>query len=70
MASFRDINRAIRDRFPGLDIEAGRGAGYVYFYGKDADGVDSIYAHPVSTPTACMVRMALENIDAAQSAVE
>jgi hypothetical protein len=66
MANFRDVNRAIRARFPGLDIEAVRGAGYVYFAGDNAESTASIYAHPVSTPTAYMIRMALDNINAAQ----
>jgi hypothetical protein len=66
MANFRDVNRAIRARFPGLDIEAVRGAGYVYFAGDNAEGTASIYAHPVSTPTADMIRVALDNINAAQ----
>ena len=66
MANFRDVNRAIRARFPGLNIEAVRGAGYVYFAGDNAEGVASIYAHPVSTPTADIIRMAIDNINAAQ----
>lgn len=66
VANFRDVNRAIRARFPGLDIEAVRGAVYVYFAGDNAEGTASIYAHPVSTPTADMIRMAIEHINAAQ----
>ena len=66
MANFRDVNRAIRARFPALSIEAVRGAGYVYFAGDDAGDIASIYAHPVTTPTADMIRMALDNINAAQ----
>lgn len=66
MANFRDVNRAIRARFPKLDIEVVRGAGYVYFAGDNAEGAISIYAHPVSTSTADMIRMAIEHINAAQ----
>lgn len=66
MANFRDVNRAIRASFPGLDIEVVRGAGYVYFAGDNAEGTASIYAHPVSTPTADMIRMAIQQIREAQ----
>jgi hypothetical protein len=66
MTNFAQVNHAIRARFPKLDIEAVRGAGYVYFAGDDAEGIESIYAHPASTPTPHMIRMAIEQIEEAQ----
>tara|TARA_R110000824_G_scaffold26638_1_gene91340 strand:+ start:192 stop:392 length:201 start_codon:yes stop_codon:yes gene_type:complete len=66
MANFAKVNRAIRASFPGLKIEAVRGYGYVYFVGEDADASDSICAHPVFTPTADVIRMAINAINAAQ----
>tara|TARA_R110002020_G_scaffold296609_1_gene512188 strand:+ start:717 stop:917 length:201 start_codon:yes stop_codon:yes gene_type:complete len=66
VANFREVNRAIRAEFSGLDIQAVRGEGYVYFDGDDAEGIASIYAHPRSTPTADMIRMAIEHINEAK----
>lgn len=57
------VNSAIRKAYPTLDVEAVRGDGYVYFCGNDAyDRLDSLYANPVSTKTAEMVRLCLEEI--------
>ena len=67
MANMMAVNSAIRRQFPELDIEAVRGDGYVYFAGDDGhDVVESIYAHPPVTPTADMIRMCIENIEASQ----
>lgn len=67
MANMMAVNRAIRRQFPDLDIEAVRGDGYVYFAGDDGhDVVASIYAHPPVTPTADMIRMCVESIEASQ----
>lgn len=63
MANMAAVNRAIRKEFPGLDIEAVRGDGYVYFCGDDGlDLVASIYAHPPVTATAEMIPMCIRNI--------
>jgi len=66
MANFRDVNRAIRARFPGLDIEVVRGAGYVYFSGDDGWEIESLYVYPPTVPTPDLIRMATEQINAAQ----
>jgi len=66
MANFREVNRAIRAEFSGLDIQAVRGEGYVYFDGDDAEGIASIYSHPRSTPTADIICMAIAHITEAR----
>jgi hypothetical protein len=66
MANFRLLNKAIKEGYPTLDIEAVRGEGYVYFAGNDGfDKIDSIMAHPVSTSTEDMIWMAIDEIEAA-----
>lgn len=63
MANMIAVNSAIRKAFPTLDIEAVRGDGYVYFCGDDAfERLDSIYANPVSTKTAVMIKLCLEEV--------
>ena len=63
MANMTAVNKAIKARFPYLDIEAVRGSGYVYFVGDDGlDKVYSIYSPPTSTLTALMIQMAIEEI--------
>lgn len=67
MANMAAVNKAIRRKFPALDIEAVRGAGYVYFHGVDGfDKVPSVYAHPPVTPTNDMIRLCVESIEAWQ----
>jgi|TARA_R110000823_G_scaffold2420_4_gene9853 hypothetical protein len=62
MANFKDVNKAIRV-LTGLDIEAVRGDGYVWFEGVHGfDKINSVYAHPVTTPTGEMARLCLEAI--------
>lgn len=64
MANFRLVNKAIKEGYPALDIEAVRGDGYVYFQGDDGfNKVDSIMAHPVSTSTEDMICMVIESIE-------
>jgi hypothetical protein len=64
MANMAAVNKAIKTRFPNLDIEAVRGGGYVYFVGEDgADKVASIYSHPPVTPTSSMAKWCFENIE-------
>ena len=65
MANMAAVNKAIKKQFPDLDIEAVRGNGYVYFIGDHGfDVIASIYAHPPVTPTADMIRMCIETIEA------
>jgi hypothetical protein len=68
MANFREVNKAIRKAFPGLDVQAVRGHGYIYFSGADGfDKVDSVYVDPVQTSTANVIRFVLENIADSQA---
>jgi len=63
MANFRKVNAEIKT-ITGMDIEAVRGDGYVYFDGKDGfDKVASVYVHPVTTPTDEMLRLCIESIN-------
>jgi hypothetical protein len=65
MANFRLLNKAIKEGYPALDIEAIRGHGYVYFQGNDGfDKIESIMAHPTSTSTEDMIWMAIDSIEA------
>jgi hypothetical protein len=67
MANMLAVNSAIKKQFPDMDIEAVRGNGYVYFDGDDGfDVVKSVCAHPSVTPTADMIRICIETIEAAQ----
>lgn len=64
MANFRKVNAEIK-AITGMDIEAVRGEGYVYFDGKDGfDKIESIYANPVTTPTDEMTLFCIEAIHA------
>lgn len=63
MANFREVNRAIRARFPKLDIEVVRGEGCDYFSGDDGWEIESLYVYPPTTPTPDMIRMAIEHIN-------
>lgn len=63
MANIRKVNKAIKQEFPNLDIEAVRGDGYFYFDGEDGlDKVESIMAHPPSISTEDMIRIAVDAI--------
>jgi hypothetical protein len=64
MANIRAVNKAIRQRFPTLGVEAIRGEGYVYFLAPDPLSVPSICANPTTTPTGDMIRMAIDEISA------
>ena len=62
MANFKKVNAEIK-AITGMDIEAVRGDGYVYFDGDDGfNKVASVYANPVSTTTDDMARFCLEAI--------
>lgn len=64
MANFKQVNKAVRQRFPELDIEVVRGVGYVYFCGEDGfDKIDSIMTHPTSTSTDEMIRLCIDEIE-------
>ena len=63
MANFAAVNKALKAAYPALDIEAVRGAGYVYFDGDDGfDKIESIMAHPTSTSTEDMIRLVIKAI--------
>lgn len=64
MANFKLVNKAIKEAYPNLDIQAVRCKGYVYFDGKDGfDEISSIYSHPTSTTTETMIQLCLSEID-------
>lgn len=66
MANFATVNKAIKNAFPNLDIQAVRGKGYVYFDGDDGfDKIKSVYTHPTSTTTDTMVRLCVNEINRA-----
>jgi hypothetical protein len=61
MANFAAVNKALKAAYPALDIEAVRGAGYVYFGGDDGfDKINSIFVHPTCTSTADLTRIVIE----------
>tara|TARA_R110000868_G_scaffold123045_2_gene326059 strand:+ start:2327 stop:2557 length:231 start_codon:yes stop_codon:yes gene_type:complete len=63
MAVFRTVNRVVKATYPGRDIQAVAGRGYVYFVGDDGhDTIDSIFVHPQNTSTADVTRLVLEEI--------
>lgn len=63
MANFKQVNKAVKQQFPHLDIEVVRGEGYVYFSGEDGYNIDSIWTHPTSTNTEDMVRLVIDQIE-------
>jgi len=63
MANFKKVNAEIK-AYTGMDIQARRGDGYVFFDGDDGfDKVPSVYANPVTTPTDEMTQFCLEAIN-------
>jgi len=63
MANFKKVNAEIK-AITGMDIEAVRGDGYVFFDGDDGfDKVASVYANPVTTPTDEMTRFCIEAVN-------
>jgi hypothetical protein len=63
MANFAAVNKALKAAYPALDVEAVRGAGYVYFDGDDGfDKIDSIFVNPISTSTADLTRFVIEAV--------
>lgn len=64
MANFSEVNKAIKQAYPSLDIQAVRGNGYIYFDGEDGfDEIPSLYVHPTSTTTQTVIRLCLEEIE-------
>jgi hypothetical protein len=63
MANFAAVNKALKAAYPALDIEAVRGAGYVYFDGDDGfDKINSIFVHPVNISTEDLTRFVIEAV--------
>lgn len=63
MANMIAVNKALKSAYPSLDVEAVRGAGYVYFDGDDGFGkVESIMVNPASTATAALIEICIEEI--------
>lgn len=64
MANMREVNKAIKQAFPNLDVRAVRSDGYVYYDGKDGFGkIESLFCNPSTTPTEDMTRIVLEDIN-------
>ena len=64
MANMQQVNKAIKAKYPTLDIQVIRGNGYVYFDGNDGfDKLDSIYVNPVSTSTEDLIQFVFEEIE-------
>jgi hypothetical protein len=64
MAVRQQVNKAVRAAFPGKDIEAVFGSGYVYFAGADGfDKIPSLYVNPRSVTTADLARWVIEQIN-------
>ena len=64
MANIKLINKAIKAKYPGKDIELVKGPGYVYFGGDDGfDKVPSIYSDPRGTPTETLLDAVLWQIE-------
>lgn len=63
MANLHVVNTKIKAAFPGKDIEAVRGKGYVYFDGNDGfDKIPSLYVHAVTMDTETLTRLCIEQI--------
>lgn len=63
MANFKEVNKAIKTMFPNLNIDIVRGDGYIYYDGDEFDNIDSLYTHPVSTPTDDVIRLCVDDIE-------
>lgn len=64
MANMTVVNKAIKTKFPTLDIQVIRGDGYIYFDGKDGfDKIDSTYVNPVSTSTETVIKLVIQDIE-------
>ena len=61
MANMKEVNKALKAKYPHLDIQAFRGDCYVYF-NLGVHDVDSLYVHPVTTPTESLIQFTLEHI--------
>ena len=62
MANMKAVNKTIKTKYPHLEIEAVRGDGYVYFiFGVHT--IESLYVHPVTTATAVLADLAIEQIE-------
>ena len=62
MANFKEVNRRIKKEFPCMDIEVVRGDGYFYYIGSHGESLDSVMAHPVSTSTDEIIKMAINDV--------
>lgn len=61
MANMKEVNRGIKANFPQYEITAYRGDCYVYFY-FGVHQIDSLYVHPVNTPTNDLIDLCLQQI--------
>jgi len=62
MANFKKVNLRIKKEFPCMDIEVVRGVGYFYYSGDHGESLDSVMAHPVSTSTDEIIKMAIADV--------
>lgn len=63
MANMKEVNKAIKSEFKGLNIEAVRAGGYIYYAGDDGfDQIESLYTNPVTTSTEIVIKLVLQDI--------
>ena len=63
MANMKEVNKAIKSEFKGLDIVAVKGDGYIYYDGKDGfDEIDSLYTNPFTSKTDVVVKLVIQDI--------
>jgi hypothetical protein len=62
MANMREVNKAIKNTYPNLDIVLYRGDGYFYFGGLHGEILHSVWSHPPATSTENAIKFALSNI--------
>ena len=62
MANFKEVNKRVRSQFPEINIEVLRGCGYFYYSGEHGESLDSVMAHPITTSTDDVARMAIDDV--------
>jgi len=62
MANFKEVNKAIKARFPDCNIEMVRGCGYAYYGLNGYDKINSVFSHPTTTTTDEMIEFAIQDI--------
>lgn len=64
MANFKQVNAAVKAKFPNVDVTVVRGVGYVYFStGESFVEPQSIVCHPVNTSTEDLTKWCIEQVE-------